>query len=198
MTEDTPREPRRMKAPGEPKVKQKRCAKCGEKKPVEDFPKHGTSSDGRASYCRPCKNGLAKDRRLNNPIARLRHYIVTRIKNEFGDATPKDVHTELEGYLGYELWELKRSLRIKVRADYGIGLVKSFKEDYHLDHIKPHSSFDIKAIGDEEFKRCWAVDNLKMIPSQLNLQKGAKAAEEVEGYKLDEEPEEDEGEAIDG
>lgn len=166
-------------------AKEKRCACCGEKKLVEEFPKHGTSSDGRASYCRGCKNGLAKKRRTNDPIARLRHYITTRIKNEFGDNAPKDVHTNLEGYLGYELWNLKKHLKQTVRTEYGIALVKSFKEDYHLDHIKAHSTFDIRTIGDEEFKRCWAIDNLKMIPAKLNLQKGAKDASTVDGYITD-------------
>lgn len=35
----------------------KRCAKCGEKKPLDDFyPIHGT--DRRASYCKPCKKAV--------------------------------------------------------------------------------------------------------------------------------------------
>lgn len=153
----------------------KRCAKCGQKKPISEFPKHSTSSDGIASYCKECKNGLAKDRRLNDPLARLRHYIVTRIKNEWPkELVPKDIHTNLEEYLGYEIWELKRDLRKKVRAEFGIGLIKSFKEDYHLDHILPHSSFNRGTIGDNDFKRCWAIINLKMIPALDNLQKGKK------------------------
>lgn len=155
--------------------RKKRCAKCGEKKETKEFPKHSTSSDGIASYCRDCKNKLAKERRLKDPIARLRHYIVTRIKNEWPkEEVPKDIHTDLEGYLGYRLFELKRALKQDVTERYGISLIKSFKEGYHLDHIKPHSSFQSERIGDDGFVACWAIENLRMIPALENLQKGKK------------------------
>ena len=158
-----------------PKTRKKRCAKCGEKKELSEFPKHSTSSDGIASYCRDCKNHLAKERRLKDPIARLKHYIVTRIKNEWPkEEVPRDIQTDLEGYLGYRLFELKRALRQDVRERYGISLIKSFKDGYHLDHIQPHSSFASERIGDEQFVKCWAISNLRMIPALENLQKGKK------------------------
>lgn len=153
----------------------KRCAKCGEKKNESEYPKHGTSSDGRAAYCRSCKNGLAKERRLKDPVARITHYTVTRIKNEWPkDEVPKDIHTNLEEYLGYKLIHLKKALREDAKARYNKTLVGCFKDGYHLDHIKPHSSFSPSAIGDAEFQKCWAISNLRLIPSLENLQKGAK------------------------
>lgn len=158
-----------------PEGKNKRCAKCGELKGIKDFPTHSTSTDGYAAYCRDCKNELAKLRRLRDPLARLRHYTVTRIKNEFPkEKVPADIHTNLEHYLGYKLTELVRALRNDIKAREGISLVKSFMLDYHLDHKKPHSSFKVVEIGDEEFQKCWAIDNLWMIPAKTNLQKGAK------------------------
>lgn len=158
-----------------PSSRQKRCAKCGEKKDINEFPKHTSSSDGRASYCRECKNGLAKERRLRDPIARITHYTVTRIKNEWAkDKIPEDLQTNLEGYLGYKLFELKKALREDVKERYNSTLIKCFKEGYHLDHIQPHSSFSPKTIGDEEFQRQWAISNLRLIPSLENLQKGKK------------------------
>jgi len=156
-------------------TRSKRCSKCGESKALGEFPKHDTSSDGLAAYCSGCKNGLAKERRLKDPIARITHYTVTRIKNEWPkEEIPKDIQTNLEHYLGYRLWELKRKLTDEVQAMYGITLVESFKNDFHLDHIQPHSSFDAKSIGDGEFQKCWAITNLRMIPARENLQKGAK------------------------
>lgn len=156
-------------------TRSKRCSKCGKSKALNDYPKHSTSSDGHAAYCRDCKNGLAKDRRLKDPIARLRHYTVTRIKNEWPkEDIPKDIQSNLEAYVGYELYELKKKLKEEVRSMYGISLIESFKLGYHLDHIKPHSSFDAKEIGDDDFKACWAIENLRMIPALENLQKGAK------------------------
>lgn len=34
----------------------KRCPRCGETKPLEDFPPNRTKASGRHSYCRPCMN----------------------------------------------------------------------------------------------------------------------------------------------
>jgi len=157
------------------KLTQKKCSKCGELQPITEFPKHDTSSDGFAAYCKTCKNGLSKERRLKDPIARLTHYTVTRIKNEWPkEEIPKDIQTNLEFYLGYKLFDLKRKLMHEVQDMYGISLIQSFKDGYHLDHIQPHSSFESNEIGDEEFQKCWAISNLRMIPSKENLQKGAK------------------------
>lgn len=153
----------------------KRCSKCGESKSLAEYPKHTTSSDGHAAYCRDCKNGLAKERRMRDPIARITHYTVTRIKNEWPkESIPKDIQSNLESYLGYRMYELKRKLSDEVKAMYGITLIESFKLGYHLDHIQPHKSFESDEIGDEEFQRCWAISNLRMIPAKENLQKGAK------------------------
>lgn len=153
----------------------KRCAKCGERKDTNEFPKHSSSSDGIAAYCRACKNGLAKERRLRDPIARITHYTVTRIKNEWPkDKVPKDIQTNLEHYLGYRMSQLKKALREDVRTRYDKTLIACFKDGYHLDHIQPHSSFASLEIGDVEFQKCWAIENLRLIPSLENLQKGAK------------------------
>mgnify|MGYP001002216353 CR=1 FL=1 len=161
-------------------AKRKRCASCGELKARSDFPKHSTSSDGFAAYCRDCKNGLARDRRQKDPIARFRHYIVTRIKNEYEKhEVPKDIHTDLEEYIGYKLFKLKKHVRDELKEREGITLIEAFKRGYHLDHRKPHSSFDIKVIGDEEFKKCWHYENLWLIPAKDNLAKGAKQDQEI-------------------
>jgi len=199
--------------------RRKRCSKCGKLRPISAFPKHSTSSDGYAAYCRECKNGLAKERRFKDPVARLKHYIVTRIKNEFPkEMVPDDIHTNLELYLGYKLFTLQKHLRIELKTREGITLFTCFKRGYHLDHRQPHSSFDQKRIGDDAFKACWAIDNLWMIDGTTNLQKGAKTGlleqidansriseqiteetEDSEGYDVDAAgfPLEDEGDGVD-
>lgn len=107
--------------------------------------------------------------------ARLRHYIVTRIKNEMPkEKVPADIHTNLEHYLGYKLYVLKKHLRTELKDREGIALVKSFRLGYHMDHKVPHKSFNIQEVGDEEFKKCWHFENLWMIDATINLKKGAK------------------------
>jgi len=153
----------------------KMCAKCSKKVLISAFPIHSRETGERGAYCRECKNALSKERRLVDAAARLRHYTVTRIKNEWPkEKIPKDIHTGLEDYLGYKLFELKKHLRTDCQERLGISLIKAFKEGYHLDHIKPHKLFPMGTIGDADFKACWAISNLRMIPSLENLQKGAK------------------------
>lgn len=155
----------------------KHCTKCNKRLPIEQFPRNADSSDGYSAYCRECKNGLSKERRINDAKARFTHYIVSRINNEFPkEEIPKDLETNLEGYLGYKLWELRKALRTDL-ALIGVGLTESFKQGWHLDHVKPHSSFPKHIIGDNVFQECWAINNLKMIPAAENLSKGAKNLE---------------------
>lgn len=140
---------------------------------MDQFPDHGNGEKG--TICKECKNTMSKRRRLNDPAARFRHYTVTRIQNEWPkEEVPKDLYTNLEYYLGYRLLELVKYLREELKAREGITLKSSFTQGYHLDHLVPHVSFNAKVIGDDEFKKCWAISNLWLIPSSVNLQKGAK------------------------
>ena len=42
----------------------------------------------------------------------------------------------------------------------------------HIDHVRPLSWFDIKEPGDVEFLKCWALDNLQLLPGADNVRKG--------------------------
>lgn len=65
----------------------KTCRDCGETKPLTEFGKHKTTSDGRNSYCRPCMAERCRAWRLRNHEAvkqreadnhLLRKYGITR------------------------------------------------------------------------------------------------------------------------
>ena len=159
------------------KKQTKHCTKCSKKLPLTDFPKNADSSDGRGAYCRDCKSEISKERRVKDAKARFTHYIVSRVNNEFPkEEIPSDLETNLEEYLGYKLWELRKALRMDLSL-IGMGLTRSFREGWHLDHVKPHSTFPKHKIGDSVFQECWGIANLKMIPAFENLSKGAKNIE---------------------
>jgi hypothetical protein len=46
--------------------------------------------------------------------------------------------------------------------------------EWHIDHIKPISSFIFESSEDEEFKRCWSLDNLQPMWGIENIKKGNK------------------------
>jgi 5-methylcytosine-specific restriction endonuclease McrA len=48
----------------------KRCPKCGETKPVEDFGKNRSMADGLQGWCKSCVNAAAKPYRKKNRAAR--------------------------------------------------------------------------------------------------------------------------------
>lgn len=45
---------------------------------------------------------------------------------------------------------------------------------WHVDHIKPISLFVFTSYEDEEFQKCWALENLQPLWAEENLKKGVK------------------------
>lgn len=74
--------------------------------------------------------------------------------------------------LGYSVKQLKGHLTKTMPQGY-------CWEDYlagklHIDHIIPISVHNFKTTEDIDFKRCWALKNLQLLPAFENLSKGAK------------------------
>jgi hypothetical protein len=42
---------------------------------------------------------------------------------------------------------------------------------WHVDHIQPISSFDIREIGDDKFMECWSLRNLQPLWGEENIRK---------------------------
>jgi hypothetical protein len=65
-------------------------------------------------------------------------------------------------------------------------LEKQFKDDmtwdnygiWHVDHKLPITSFDIQEMGDEEFMRCWCLENLQPMWGEENIRKSNKILED--------------------
>lgn len=45
---------------------------------------------------------------------------------------------------------------------------------WQLDHIIPHSDFIYSSMNDENFKRCWSLDNLRPYSAKLNMIDGSR------------------------
>ena len=45
---------------------------------------------------------------------------------------------------------------------------------WNIDHFYPDSSFDYKSVEDEEFQKCWALENLRPMEWIENIKKGKK------------------------
>ena len=73
-----------------------------------------------------------------------------------------------------------------IAGAYPDAIENQFKDDmtwenygvWHVDHKLPITSFDIQEIGDEEFMKCWSLDNLQPMWGEENIRKSNKILED--------------------
>lgn len=75
----------------------------------------------------------------------------------------------LEIIVGYSMEELKHSLETK----FDILVSWDNMKDWHIDHIRPKSSFKFKTFRDQSFIECWSQENLRPIQAKENMYKGS-------------------------
>lgn len=161
---------------GVPTGKTKVCSKCKLSKSTDRFPPHPSTADKLAAWCKDCRAVLRKRRNQENMVARLKHHFAARMTQQLKDNGITDIPPlvlEMESYLGYKMGDLVRYLDDDIRERENITLHQAFKKGYHVDHITPLSKFPFGEIGDETFRECWSMDNLRAIPAQENLKKGS-------------------------
>ena len=78
-----------------------------------------------------------------------------------------------ESLTDYTCNELMRHLE----ALFQPGMTWENMGDWHVDHIRPRSSFSYGDASDPEFRVCWAMTNLRPLWKLDNLRKGAKYTE---------------------
>jgi hypothetical protein len=61
----------------EPSPPTKRCGDCGERKPLDDFPRNKNVKDGRHTYCKLCHNARGRET-LERLYGNSRHYHLKR------------------------------------------------------------------------------------------------------------------------
>ena len=73
-----------------------------------------------------------------------------------------------EELVGYTLSDLVQHLEAKFVDGMDWG---NYGPIWHVDHILPITSFQIREIGDDEFKRCWSLNNLQPLWAAVNIRK---------------------------
>jgi hypothetical protein len=72
-----------------------------------------------------------------------------------------------EDLVGYTLYDLIKHLEVLFTPEITWDNYGSY---WHIDHIRPKSWFD--QTDPEQFKACWALNNLQPLEAELNLKKG--------------------------
>lgn len=110
-----------------------------------------------------------KDRYKNNNNYKIRCIISSAVRRSLKGMKKGD---SIKNILGYTIEELKEHLEHQFEDwmnwdNLGLTATKE-KETWQIDHIIPVNTFNILEIGDEEFRKCWALDNLRPLDSYIN------------------------------
>ena len=97
-----------------------------------------------------------------DPITNIR----TNINSQLRYALKNETATS--SYLPYTLNELKEH----PESLFVDGMSWDNMNEWHIDHIKPVSSFNFNSVDCEDFKKCYALDNLQPLWAKDNLKKG--------------------------
>lgn len=121
---------------------------------------------------------LRKEKRYrNDSIYRLNHNISGGINRSL-KGNKNGYHWE--SLVGYTLKDLKIHLEFQFKD----GMTWGNKGKWHIDHKIPINKFNITSVECEDFKRCWALNNLQPLWRKDNLEKHDKILSEFAQLEL--------------
>jgi hypothetical protein len=118
---------------------------------------------------------VRRQRYRRNPMLRLNAALRASVSRGLANGTKGGRRTQ--SLLGYSLDDLRRHLESQFRE----GMTWDNYGDWHVDHIKPLSSFVFECPEDMQFKAAWALSNLQPLWAAENQQKAAKLASSDSG-----------------
>ena len=95
---------------------------------------------------------------------RLRKNISVAIKRSLKGGWPSEV---IFNKLGYTIDQLKEHLEKKFKE----GMSWDNHGEWHIDHVIPQSWLPFDSIEDENFLKCWCLDNLQPLWAKENITK---------------------------
>ena len=171
----------------------KRCGGCGKVKPKTEFGVDASRLDGLRPYCRPCKAEESRKYRKRNPdtavrasaawaernperVAQRRRKFQSRHDYRVMHAISARIYLLLKGQKNERTERLvgysAEQLVAHIERQFLPGMTWGNYGDWHVDHIRPLSSF---AGADKETVRsAWCLSNLRPIWAEDNLRKNSK------------------------
>jgi len=158
----------------------RKCIICNEKKDLSEFWEDKRCTDGYLRWCNDCHRAgrqyeisrteymrVYQKKRRQDPQYRLSANIGTAI---WTSLKKEKKGQKWEPLVGYTLEDLKKHLEKQFIApmcweNYG---------KWHIDHKIPKSAFNFLKPEHRDFKRCWALKNLRPLWGTDNLKKHNK------------------------
>jgi hypothetical protein len=119
-----------------------------------------------------------KKRLEADPKYKLDQNIRTAICNDLKKRSILKDRKNWEKLVGYTLQQLIEHLEKQFDEQMTWDNQGSY---WHIDHIKPKSLFQYSDFDNEEFKKCWALENLQPLEGKENIRKSNKYKEEENG-----------------
>lgn len=110
-----------------------------------------------------------KIRRANDPYYRLRKNISSHIRNAIKQVGAKKDYKTFQA-LPYTPQELRE--HIENQFDKKMNW-DNYGDYWHIDHIIPQAALPYKSLEDENFQKCWALENLRPLEATENSKKGS-------------------------
>jgi hypothetical protein len=133
---------------------------------------------------RKYRRKYSKKRRITDVNFNLRKIISTAINRNIKSNNATKDKTSVLNFLPYSINDLKQHLENLFEPwmnwkNWGTYTKDKWNDNdpatwtWQIDHIIPHSSFKYTSMQDNEFQRCWDLNNLRPISSKQNLLKGS-------------------------
>lgn len=112
---------------------------------------------------------VEKKRLKENPKLAIYKNVLTVMKSNIKKGRASSYNKTFKR-LGYSLQDLIDRLRNTLKD--GNTWEDFLSGELHIDHIKPHSLFEYSSYDDVQFKECWNLNNLRLLPKHINVKRG--------------------------
>lgn len=137
-------------------------------------------------YAKSHRNQINKTKKnylINNPGTRIHKTISSSINKHIRSIKSCKNGKSIFSILPYTKFELINYLESKFEpwmnwSNYGVYNSSNWKDDdqttwtWQLDHIIPQSKLPYNSVNDDNFKKCWSLNNLRPYCAKLNIIEG--------------------------
>jgi hypothetical protein len=116
------------------------------------------------------KRKYKNKRRKEDPIFRVRENISNAIWKALKKGKSNKAGQSILKYLGYTIDDLVKHLESQFDSIITWG---NYGNYWHIDHIIPQSDLPFSSMKENNFKICWALNNLRPYPAKQNIIDGA-------------------------
>ena len=133
----------------------------------------------------PKQNQSIQEVENSNQLKKIRKNFSNTIHRALKKNGNKNKYHSISGYLPYNVKKLKRHIEKQFEPwmnwdNWGAYRLQFWNDNdqstwvWQIDHIIPASEFKYKSMSDDEFTKCWALENLRPLNAKQNIIDGAR------------------------